>query len=495
MSSVSLSAGAIPLAIDQCGNFQYDVIAKVGHSSNRIIYTRPKDALPKAVDKDELFPRPSAHVITETTEKTRLALEAIIQQRIKSTQPKNIGPAEKSHSLIKYKPSEDAFMNKEAPKERLVRMVEQKVDPLDPSKFKHKKIPRGPPSPPVPVLHSPPRKATPEEHRAWIVPPSISNWKNPKGYIIPLDKRLACDGRGLQEAIINENFASFAESLYVAEIHAREEVSKRNELERQLAEQERHEKETRLRELAQQARQNQNMPERQYVQDDGADADEPSSLQSLSLAEREEIRREKAKERQREYRLSKLSAGQRSQILAREEERDISEKIALGVARPSSVAGSSIDTMFDQRLFNQSEGMSSGFNPSDESYDIYDRPLFTGSSANVIYKPRKDLDAGDDNLEEQDSKELRKEKGKPVVSGVDYFRDRFHESGRGGKGTGSGPILFERGETMALTSGSGEKKRAGTSEKDGQASALSGIVDPFDLDSFLQAAKKGKRAV
>ena len=38
-------------------------------------------------------------------------------------------------------------------------MVEAQKDPMEPPKFKtNKKIPRGPPSPPAPVLHSPTRK-------------------------------------------------------------------------------------------------------------------------------------------------------------------------------------------------------------------------------------------------------------------------------------------------------------------------------------------------
>lgn len=60
-------------------------------------------------------------------------------------------------------------------------------------------IPRGPPEDPTPVMHSPPRKVTVADQEAWKIPPSISNWKNAKGYTIPLDKRLAADGRGLQE--------------------------------------------------------------------------------------------------------------------------------------------------------------------------------------------------------------------------------------------------------------------------------------------------------
>lgn len=54
------------------------------------------------------------------------------------------------------------------------------MDPLEPPKFRHVKVPRGPGSPPVPVLHSPPRPLTVKDQQDWKIPPSISNWKNPK---------------------------------------------------------------------------------------------------------------------------------------------------------------------------------------------------------------------------------------------------------------------------------------------------------------------------
>ena len=44
----------------------------------------------------------------------------------------------------------------------------------------NKKIPRGPPSPPAPILHSPTRKVTVKEQQDWKIPPCISNWKNAK---------------------------------------------------------------------------------------------------------------------------------------------------------------------------------------------------------------------------------------------------------------------------------------------------------------------------
>lgn len=100
---------------------------------------------------------------------------------------------------------------------------------------------------------------TVKEQQEWKIPPCISNWKNAKvhcihkslvfclrvflyefspqilwidalvhiflliliilsqGYTIPLDKRLAADGRGLQTVHINENFAKLAEALYIAD--------------------------------------------------------------------------------------------------------------------------------------------------------------------------------------------------------------------------------------------------------------------------------------
>jgi len=50
--------------------------------------------------------------------------------------------------------------------------------------------------------------------------------------------------------------------------------------------------------------------------------------------------------------------------LISESGRDISEKIALGLAKPSL----SKESMYDARLFNQSEGIGSGFKDDDGTY-------------------------------------------------------------------------------------------------------------------------------
>lgn len=133
-------------------------------------------------------------------------------------------------------------------------MVSAPVDPLEPPKFRHRKTIKAEGDAPVPVMHSPPRHVTAEDQLAWKIPPCISNWKNTKGYTIPLDKRLAADGRGLQEVTINDNFAKFAESLYIAEAASREEVAKRAAIQRKLAVNEKEATEDALRRLAAEAR-------------------------------------------------------------------------------------------------------------------------------------------------------------------------------------------------------------------------------------------------
>jgi len=76
-------------------------------------------------------------------------------------------------------------------------------------------------------MHSPPRKITLQDQQDWKVPPCISNWKNAKGYVIPLDMRLSADGRNLRDVIVNENFSKFADVLYVTEKQARKDIEDR----------------------------------------------------------------------------------------------------------------------------------------------------------------------------------------------------------------------------------------------------------------------------
>jgi len=100
---------------------------------------------------------------------------------------------------------------------------------------------------------------------------------------------------------------------------------------------------------------------------------------------REKIREIRRLEREREARLANAGKNTKKTRVTRDHIRDISEKIALG-----HQVGTSTETQFDQRLFNQSEGISSGFG-DDEDYDVYDKRLFGSDRETALYKaPNED---------------------------------------------------------------------------------------------------------
>ena len=108
--------------------------------------------------------------------------------------------------------------------------------------------------------------------------------------------------------------------------------------------------------------------EEEEGEDFGSDEEEARKL-------RDEMRQQKRREREREMRMSNMGTEQRAKMLARQQNRDISEKIALGLAKPTL----SKESMLDSRLFNQ-ETLTNNF-ADDDAYNLYDKPLFHGSSA------------------------------------------------------------------------------------------------------------------
>jgi SNW domain-containing protein 1 len=383
-------------------------------------------------------------------------------------------------------------------KERVIRMVEAQVDILEPAKHKFKKVPRGPPSPPAPVLHSPPRKLTVADQASWKVPPCISNWKNARGYTIPLDKRLAADGRGLQETTINNKFASLTEALYVVERKAAEDIRIRNQVRKQTAMKDKEDGERELREMAARARLERSgamlgdRANTDYEAPDDAkdyyrqtapeDQAHPSSSQreaasperALSAApsmedrrlsdqrgesdaervareQREQLRLERRKEREREARLENAK-GRRGDKQDRDAARDVSEKIALGVLKGGAQLTG--EGMFDSRLFNQSSGMDSGFGAEDD-YNTYSKPLFARSEvANSIYRPK----ASDSDVYGDADAQLEK-----LQAGTGRFK--ADKGFRGTEDYASGgprtePVQFESGSSSSAADSNKETARS-----------------------------------
>uniref|UniRef100_A0A8C2HV15 SNW domain-containing protein 1 n=1 Tax=Cyprinus carpio TaxID=7962 RepID=A0A8C2HV15_CYPCA len=352
------TSNALAVQVDAEGKIKYDAIARQGQNKDKVIFSKYTDMLPKEVlnEDDPELQKPDEEAVQELTEKTRSALEKQVSQKIAAAMPVRAADKLAPAQYIRYTPSQQGLAFNSGAKQRVIRMVEMQKDPMEPPRFKiNKKIPRGPPSPPAPVMHSPSRKMTVKEQQEWKIPPCISNWKNAKGYTIPLDKRLAADGRGLQTVHINENFAKLAEALYIADRKAREAVEMRAQVEKKMAQKEKEKKEEKLRELAKMAR------DRRA----GIKAHGDKGGEDTEVRERDEIRHDRRKERQHDRNISRAAPDKRSK-LQRDQDRDISELIALGQPNPRT----SSEAQYDQRLFNQNKGMDSGFaGGEDEMYN------------------------------------------------------------------------------------------------------------------------------
>ena len=486
----SSGSNALAIQVDGEGKVKYDAIARRGHSDKRIIHASFKDLIPlrQRADAGEIsLERPSAEEVQDAKERTQKALQSLVDGTLAAQKPKNVkGTTRPEPTYVRYTPANQMGDNSKK-QDRIMKIVQRQQDPMEPPKHKIKKIPRGPPSPPPPVMHSPPRKLTAEDQEAWKIPPPVSNWKNPKGYTVPLDKRLAADGRGLQDVAINDKFAQLAESLETANRLATEEVKQRQRMQQRLAEKEKEQKEENLRMLAQKAREGREADRQPRLESrdersrsrsaDSRSSHSPYSSRSRSRSRdqsrresspdrdrraRETQRAERRREAQRELRQKNMGHERRMQMMAREQNRDISEKVALGLAKPTQ----NKEAMYDARLFNQSSGFAAGFNED----QAYDKPLFAERDAlNSIYRPQvgdEDEEDGGETLEN-----IQKEK-------------RFETLGRapkeGFKGTEatearSGPVMFERDrgedpfgvEAMILEAKRGGSKRGAEEEGGG----------------------------
>ena len=456
--------GGVQVTMGPSGETNYDAIVLAGKDPSRTTHTGHGELVAKPA---ATFERPSEDAIQAALDKTKATLLGRIDKRAGKTSL-TAGAEGSAPEYIKYTPSNRSDAHASGASHRLIKMHQAPSDPLEPPKFRHKKVPRGPGSPPVPVMHSPPRSVDAKEQADWKIPPSISNWKNPKGYTIPLDKRLAADGRGLQEVQINDNFARLSEALYLAEQKAREAVETRARIQHEILSNEKAAKEDELRELAQRARVERaggpDVEPRPRASAEAEARDAPAGglglntgggfrdttrdgdeTRSFSPREREapgsddeerrkrdEIRDERRRERERERRRDEGDgrAGKRSK-LARDRDRDVSERMALG--QSNVAAGAAGEHAYDQRLFDREAGIGSGFH-GDDAYDVYDKPLFNDKGGGIC-KPTADVD------------------------------DAARDAGRA-----SGPVEFQR---------------------HGGGGGGGGGEDPFGLDAFLDEVKGG----
>lgn len=391
----------------------------------------------KYIPRHELI-RPSLLQKEKTAEFTKDKIEKIVDhktflsQRALSRQVQT----QADISFVKY-------TSKDNPDDvKLIKIQEVPEDPFAPPQFKSKRIPQGPGSPPRVVLRSPPRKLTAEDQKDWKIPPCISNWNNKKGYTIPLEMRLAADGRTKTLPTINENFSKFTSALYASEKAFRKELEEKEKIQQQLAFEDLKKAEDNLREKAQLAREKRNklFQESNLSSKIGTNIDQQSQFsneeEDLDDAEkkRNEIRAMIRKENVRNIRMENMGSKKRADI--KEKERDISERIALGKDVNTKNSLASGDPGVDHRLLNADSGFDAGFNEEDQD-NVYDRPLFKEQEKFNIYALNQNenkMDDDDGYLENLISKRNAKGKGKNNIEKGNKIRFQ--------------PIQFEKAETL-----------------------------------------------
>ena len=271
-------------------------------------------------------------------------------------------------------------------------------------------------------------------------------------------------------------------------------------MQQRLAEKEKLQKEEHLRALAQRARE-----ERSRATGSRADSrarsysrsrsrgsyssrSERSDSEDDTARDRMRARRERQQENERQLRQSRMGTERRIQMMAREQNRDISEKVALGLAKPTQAQ----ESMYDSRLFNQTSGFDSGFNED----QAYDKPLFAAQDAiSSIYRPKA---SGDD--EEYNEEAAAGEMGR-IQKG-----NRFDVLGRAEKGfkgadvaeAREGPVQFEKDkdpfgiDSMIAEAAGGSAAAASGSGSGGAGSKRYGISSERDEDDSGRGSKRAR---
>jgi len=266
--------------------------------------------------------------------------------------------------------------------------------------------------------------------------------------------------------ILLENYLKL---FFLQKKNARDLVAKRAALRRRLQLTEQEQREEELRKAAQQAR-----LKRIQIQETAIENE--TEEETKNRIGREKIREDRRREREREHRLDNKGGVHKKSKLTRDQDRDISEKVALGQSVPKTT-----EALFDQRLFNQTEGLDPGFG-DDENYNIYDKSLFGGERERALYKaPSKN----DDELYGEKismDKILKTNKFKPDKDFEGVDRTVPQE-------TRNGPVQFEQDNGEQMVGENDDKNNEKNDEKNNDDKK----EEDYGFDKYFTQAKKSDK--
>ena len=399
-----------------------------------------------------ILQKPSEESTLQNIYNTKKALEKLSNHRIKTYQSfktNNLNVDSNKNNQLCYKYINYQFdsnnNNNSNKNSHLIKLVALPVDPLSNLKYKHHKIPLSNTNEKnfVPVLHSAPAPLSLEEQKKWKIPPCVNMSNNPKGLVIPLDIRLANDGRNLREYKANKNFAKFADILAMTEKNVRKEIEERNKIAQSIQIAAAMKKEKELKEAAKQAR----MERKSYTNKNSTN-NNSSMIYSLDTSDilnnkeeegnyllknkRERSKDKEEKERKernelREIRKRDIEYERRLELIKQYEKegRDINDKILLG--QNNMINNNNV---IDSRLYELEGGIENPFDYN-EDCQVYDKPLFNGKNKlSNIYKNFNSL--GGENSKKLMGKILS-QKGKLFNSDLEAINSRKE-----------GPVQFEK---------------------------------------------------
>ena len=360
--------------------------------------------------RKKLLAKPSQEETLQNIYDTKKALEKLSNHRIKSYQSfktNNLNNESNKNNQLKYKYI-DYKLDSNKSKSHLIKLVALPVDPLSNLKYRHHKIPLSYNDEKnfVPVLQEPAQKLSYEEQKKWKFPPCVNMSNNPKGLVIPLDIRLANDGRNLREYQANQNFAKFADILALTEKNVRKEIEDRNKIAQSIQIAAAMKKEQELREAAKQARQerkslnnNNNTTSLMFSLDNDNISNKKSKISEndkdsnylknkRKRSEKDDENEDEEKERKernelREKKKKEIEYERRIEIQKKYEKegRDINDKVLLG---QNNIINN--NNVIDSRLYDQEGGIENPFDYN-EDCEVYDKPLFNEKNKlSNIYK-------------------------------------------------------------------------------------------------------------
>ena len=402
-------------------------------------------------DKDFLK-KPSEESTLQNIYNTKKALEKLSNHRIKTYQSfktNNLNLDSNKNNQLTYKYINYQFdsQNNSSKNSHLIKLVALPVDPLSNIKYRHHKIPLSNTNEKnfVPVLQTPSKPLSLEEQKKWKIPPCVNMSNNPKGLVIPLDIRLANDGRNLREYKANKNFAKFADILALTEKNVRKEIDERNKIAQSIQIAAAMKKELELKEAAKQARmerksfnKNNNASSVVYSLDNSdflnnnKNREESHILnnkrkRSMNSEEEKESIERKERNELREIRKKEIEYERRQELIRKYEKegRDINDKVLLG--QNNMINNNNV---IDSRLYEIEGGIENPFDYN-EDVQVYDKPLFNDKNKlSNIYKNFNST--GGENTKKLMGKILS-QKGKLFNTDLDAINSRKE-----------GPVQFEK---------------------------------------------------